>query len=898
MWIAGMLIGIAIGVGIDVNFWLFGALIGGIAGRYVGDWIASAEQRTSELSNRLNALASELAELRRSPNLPSSTPSIAVESPLVPSASIAEAKTIATPPAELAATTVALEPLPTFPDFKPNAVMQWLLGGNTVVRVGIVILFFGIAFLLKYSYEHTHIPLTLRLMGVAAGALLLLVIGWRLRERRPDYALPLQGGGVGVLYLTIFAAFRLYDLIPASAAFPLLVVIVAVSALLAVVQNSLPLAAFGVSGGFLAPVLISTGQGNHVILFSYYLILNLGILAISWAKAWRILNVLGFAFTFVIGGLWGWKFYGPDYFNSTEPFLIAFFLLYVAVACLFARKQAAELKYYVDGTLVFGVPLVVFGLQSGLVKAFEYGTAWSAFVLAAFYGSLAAALWRQTGGRFRLLAESFLALAVGFGTLTLPLACDGRMTSAAWALEGAAIVWVGMRQNRVLARSFGLALQFLAGVAFLSDIDQGYGTIAVLNSFYLGCTFIAAGALFCSAYIDRKPQNAKPWESGVSGVLLLWGVLWWAAGGLHEIHRHVDAEFRQHAALLFLVASAAAFSVLSRALAWPRARWPAYAILPVGIVFAADGFFDQTQPAANLGVVAWPASLLLHLWVLRTQQGRDAKIQSLLHAVGLWLLAFVSSRELDWQIEQVVVAQAVWPLIAWAVMPSIWLGLMTAAPAQRVWPLALHARSYLWIGAIPLAIYLGVWTVCVNLSSNGDPAPLPYLPLLNPLDLAQALVFAVVAYWLLVLRRLDLGWTQDQTPKAVFAVFGVASFIWANGILLRPLHHWASVPFDRHSLFHSVMVQSAVSLLWTVLALALMVTATRRVWRSLWLVGAGLMAAVVVKLFLIDLSNVDGIERIVSFIGVGVLMLVVGYFSPLPPKTVTSEPAGSISDAR
>src|SRR3989449_9144042 len=131
-------------------------------------------------------------------------------------------------------------------------------------------------------------PIELGRAGVAAGAIGLLAVGWRLPERRPGYGLTLQGGGIGLLYLVIFAAFRLYSLLPPAAAFALLVAVAAFSAAIAVVQDARSLAVLGVSGGFLAPVLASTGGGSHVILFSYYAVLNAGILAIPWVQAWRV----------------------------------------------------------------------------------------------------------------------------------------------------------------------------------------------------------------------------------------------------------------------------------------------------------------------------------------------------------------------------------------------------------------------------------------------------------------------------------------------------------------------------------------------------------------------------------------------------------------------------------
>ncbi len=916
MWLVGMLVGSVLGASIGHDMWLPGAAAGAFLGWLIARKPADPDARLKELSERINKLAVELADLRgrfyaleknaaatpdhASPDASSESVDsafIAQDFHALPSANIAPEKSFPIPDPSAAAPVVAAPPR-VFTESPaavraaapPNPVIQWLLGGNTVVRVGVVILFFGVAFLLKYAYEHSHVPISVRLTGVAVGAITLLVIGWRLRERRAGYALTLQGGAIGVLYLNIFAAFRLYDLIPATPAFVMLVIIVGISALLAILQDSLALAAFGVSGGFLAPLLTSTGQGSHVMLFSYYLILNLGILAISWHKAWRMLNLLGFGFTFVIGAIWGAKFYGPEFFVSTEPFLVVFFLLYVAIPILFARRQSDDAKPYVDATLTFGIPLVAFGLQSGLVKSFEYGAAWSALAAAAFYILLAAMLWRATGTRLRLLSESFLALGIVFATLTIPLAFDGRLTSAAWALEGAAIVWIGIRQQRLLARSFGLALQILAGIAFLGEVDKGAGTTPVFNGFFLGCAFIAIGGLFCSAYLERQREKTKRWEQTVSGLLLAWGALWWAAGGLHEIDRHVLVAFRPTAALLFLVVSAAVFSVLSSALSWRRARWPAYAILPVGMVFAAQDFFDPTQPSAQLGFLAWPATFALHLWVLRREQGNDndAKLHYWLHAAGFWLFAFIASCELSWQIDQAVAGKPVWPLIAWAIIPATLLMLVTSGRGRKAWPASTHTASYLLAGGVPLAIFLGAWTVFANFTSTGDPAPLPYVPLLNPLDLAQGLVFLSLGYWIMTIRKLGLGGIGNKTLP-IYALFGAAAFIWINGILLRTLHHWAAVPFDLDTMLKSVLVQAAFSLLWTLLALVMMVTATRRAWRKLWIAGAVLMAVVVAKLFMVDLSDVGGIERIVSFIGVGILMLVVGYFSPVPPNSITQE---------
>src|SRR5437867_11786596 len=107
------------------------------------------------------------------------------------------------------------------------------------------------------------------------------------------------------------------------------------------------------------------------MLFGYYAVLNVGLVAIAWFKAWRVLSLVGFAFTFAIGTVWGVSFYRPEHFATTEPFLALFFAFYLAIPILFARRRAPGLERYVDGTLVFGVPLVTFGLQVALVREIE-----------------------------------------------------------------------------------------------------------------------------------------------------------------------------------------------------------------------------------------------------------------------------------------------------------------------------------------------------------------------------------------------------------------------------------------------------------------------------------------------------------------------------------------------
>jgi uncharacterized membrane protein len=767
---------------------------------------------------------------------------------------------------------------------EPSFIWRWFMGGNTVVRVGVVVLFFGIAFLLKYAYEHTYVPIELRLTGVAIAAIVLLIIGWTLRLKRPGYALALQGGGVGLFYLTVFAAFRLYHVLPPEAALVLLFCIAALSAALAVLQDAQSLAALGASGGFLAPILASTGGGSHVMLFSYYAMLNFGILGIAWFKAWRPLNVLGFVFTFAIGALWGSQFYRPELFASTEPFLVLFFAMYLAIPILFARLRAPELKHYIDGTLIFGTPLVAFGIQTQLTRNIEYGAAWSALALSLIYLLLARWLFVRQRDSLRMLVEAFLALGVIFATLAIPLALDGRWTSAMWALEGAAILWTGVRQDRRLARGFGLFLQAAAGCAFLFALDRGRGELAIFNSFYLGCLFISAAGFFSSWYLERNRERLHGTELAFGTVVFVWALLWWIGGSVHEIEARVAAPEQNHVVLLFAVGSCLLFSLLCTSIRWAQARFPALALLPVMIVLAVVDAAEQTHPLAGMGAFAWPLALAVHLWILRRHDQEQQPYLDFMHAGQVLLFCALCSWELSFNINRALQASPVWGHIAWAIVPAAVLGLLSTRAERLPWPVRGHVPSYMTAAAAPLAIYLCGWIVFANAASNGNASPLPYVPLLNPLDLAQAAAWLCVVAWLHGLKRLDIADYAADNPWLGYGGIGAIAFIGLNGALLRALHHLAGVPYRLDTMLSSMLVQAALSIFWIALALGAMVAASRMRVRPLWITGAALMGVVLVKLFVIDLSNVGGIERIVSFIVVGVLMLVIGYMSPVPPR--------------
>lgn len=1018
-----MLIGLVLGWALDESF--SDAGIGALFGLGIGQALrlsqlsAQAQQQASQLETTQKALIA-LGERLRQLEVPTPTSNVAADPPVPEPAPVAKPSELVWElPAELTPGAMIAEPSRPLPDdaWTPNATPRppeplrspnlieraitaartWLFGGNTVLRVGLVLLFLGLAFLLRYATEGMVVPIQLRYAGIATAATGLLGLGWWLRRRNSNYGLMLQGAGIAVLYLTVFAAMRLHPLIDPGTAFGLLVVVTVFSAILALTQDALGLACAAALGGFAAPLLASTGAGSHVTLFSYFALLNAGILAIAWFKAWRPLNLIGFVGTFGIGFAWGMRSYTPDMLWSTEPFLIVFFLMYLAVGLLFARRKLQELGDapegdsrgallrwsaakgdYVDGSLLFGPPLVGFGLQFALVQHLEFAAAFSALALGILYMALARWL---SGGRALLLAQTCLALGVIFASLAIPLGLDARWTTAAWAVEGAGIFWLGLRQQRLLARAFALLLQLGSALAFFSELRPGTDTLlegpalsalllgaALLFTFYqvhkaapelahawerkgapwlaalgLGCGYLLAPLLWStqgsvigwslaglvtawagqrlgsqawvrcavavqllsgisfaldpvsnfytpmiialaamtSAWCLRQQQSTRS-----SKLLLGWGVVWWGLAVLGEVWRSAPTDW--HATWLYAAAalSTGLWCWLALRLRWVALGAVCTLLMPVAGMVLLGTWDEYYHPAANLAGLAWVAVFALHFVSLRRLALLvPQQALSVAHVLGCWMLIGVLTLELRYGLMQLSSEYNAWRWLGWAILPSLYL-VLAAAPRAWPWPVSAYPREYRVLAALPLAVLMLGWFWLANMFSDGTAKPMPYVPLISPLDLG--LLFALLGVYLwsrsVALQR------GAQVTLIAQAVVGASLFAFFTALVMRTAHHWSGVPFHLDALLESMRVQAGLSIVWTLIALGLMIGGHLRHRREVWLVGAVLIAVVVAKLFFVELSNRGGLARIVSFIGVGGLLLVVGYFAPLPPKR--AEPAG------
>lgn len=794
-------------------------------------------------------------------------------------------------------------------------IRQWLFGGNTVVKLGVAILFVGLTFLAKFAAEHVRVPLELRLAGFAGVALALLGLGWRLRQQRPGYAQILQGGAVAVLYLTLFVASRFYNVLALGPALACMVLLAALAAALAVLQDARALAMIGALGGFATPLLVATGGGNHVALFGYCLVLDLGIAAVAWHKNWRLLNRIGFFGTFLVGSTWGVLNYRSDHYASSQAFLIAYFVLFTAILLMPARAAlrqdrgaeagaagiavARRSDAWVNGSLLFGLPTLGFALQYALVRHMEYGAALSALVLAMFYAGLA--LWMRPRPVLAVTFEASLALATVFLSLVIPFALDAHSTAGAWALEGAGLVWLGLRQQRLAPRLFGYLLLFLAGLAMIHaggrhTIPSAFFNARLMNGLMAAAASLAAAhfvrpfGVLTPAKVGRAASSAQH-EAVAEPLLIAWGTLWLLLTAASQIRLFTAPGFELTAWLVCISAIAVVYTLLSQRLDWQRIAWPVLGHAPLLGLCVAVSAVVQSAPSQNGGWWAWPLALAAHAFVLWRAAPRwraqAAIAEPALHALGLLLLAALGALQgraitRDWGD-----AASAWAWLGWLVVPAALLMLLRRPGVAGLWPVRAAPVAYRTHAAALLAAGLLLWTLLANMTSNGAAAPLPHLPLLNPLDLGIG--FALLAAWLWMRSALAQP-LLAQHPGLALQLTAAAGFAWLNAILIRAFHHYGGVPFRLRAWAESLPLQTGISLLWSATALVLMWLAARHGSRKRWMVGAVLLGAVVLKLVLVDLSGTGTVTRIVSFIGVGVLMLVIGYVAPLPDVVARKAP--------
>jgi uncharacterized membrane protein len=484
---------------------------------------AAAVPWTEELKSRKDAVAAQEA----------STPGIAL-----PEAD--STAPVAAPSVGSYAPTAAAE----------EASLESRIGSHWFNRIGILAMLIGAAWFLKLAMDNHWVgPLGRVLIGLVAGA---GFIAWSERFRSRGYAgfsYSLKAVGSGTLYLSLWAAFSLYQLVPASAAFAAMILVTGFNGLMAWVQDAELLALYAIAGGLATPLLISTGENHEVTLFSYLLLLDIAVLVLVALRPWSRLLFVAYAGTVLLVAAWWLAYYSDGQFARTTIFVGCFFLCF-ALAPRLVRVDIEDGAAHSAWDSMALVLLPVANAAIGFVAFYalfdrfnsDWAGAWLAVGFAAFYLLL---LRLPASGRLQasppLLSALHLTAAVVFLTIAIPLKAQGRWLTIGWLAEGAALLWAAshlrMKLLRVLAL-LCLALGFIALVTVNSSasatpiFNARFGTYCVGIAVFGFAAWIAA-----RANSEVETAGAGRWPAIAAGAVLTVNFLILLAIGL-EIHSY------------------------------------------------------------------------------------------------------------------------------------------------------------------------------------------------------------------------------------------------------------------------------------------------------------------------------------------------------------------------
>jgi uncharacterized membrane protein len=793
-----------------------------------------------------------------------------------------------------------------------------LVGGSWFNWLGIIAVTLGVGFFLKYAFDNQWIGATGRvLLGGAAGCAI-LALAERLRARGyRAYAHVLTGGGILILYLSVYAARAFYELVGVAAAFALMSAVTTTAVLLAVRHDARSIAVLGLIGGFATPVLLSTGVDRQLALFSYIAFLDAGVLACAYFKRWRVLDHLAFAATTLLFAGWWAVHYEPSKLWRTFLFLTLFFLMFSALALLhnIMRRRRAS---WLDLALVIANATLYFSTSYALLEDAHRDLLGAfALVVAIFYALLAYTA-RAYHREDRLLASAYVGAAATFVAIAIAIQFNQHWVTIGWAAEGLALTWLGLRTQERAPR-------YLALLAFTLAIEHWFAVdlqdfafpnvesfVPLLNARAVSCAALV-GALAATNHLYRRRAEAvdKDEREIIASVLVL------AANALALTLLTVDVSdyfsrraqnspaasldnTRQLALTLIwtlYAAFALAFGVARRLIVLRIGALLVLFCAAVKLLAVDAPYYESASHVLlfNQTFVAFAAVVAALAFAARTYARADwldarertpaayllIAAANVLAVVGLTLETaayFDRSQSLVWANANAYADSAsvvnnlestkqlaltfVWSLYACVAFA---VGVKRGRVHVRYGALALLALAGGKVIGFDARFYAAAW----------------HAPIFNQTFAAFAVFVAAV--WYVAHEYARAGNVEADERRGAITVltvvgnlFAVAALsLEASGYFRKQLAERAAAGLNARDL--RLARQLSLSLVWAVYGGALLFIGHARQNKTLRLMALALLAATTVKVFFFDLSELDKFYRIVSFIVLGLVLLAVSF---------------------
>jgi uncharacterized membrane protein len=807
--------------------------------------------------------------------------------------------------------------------------LESMVGGSWFNWIGIIAVTLGVGFFLKLAFDKQWIGPAGRVTIAAVVGILLLYLGERLRGRgMRSYAYILSGGGILVLYLSDFAAYNFYHLIGQPTAFALMAVVTMAAVALSVRLDALPVALLGLVGGFLTPVLLSTGVDNEVGLFTYIALLDAGVLAVAYFKRWRSLDVASFVGTVAMTLGWAITFFAPGKLWTTLFFLSVFFVLYALLAIFHNVLRDRPTRWF-DVALALANATFYFGLSYLLLieVGFDHATpATEALLVSIFFTGLFYTTWRWSPDDL-LLRYSYVGLAATFLTIAVAVQLELHWVTMAWAVEALMLTWVGLRSGEKAALHAGLVIFCVATSHwFIWDLlavnysaDPSF--IPLLNRRALSCA-VLVGAIAGAARLYKRATLKGGLDENERSTVLTFFALTGNGLALTLLSLDLNDYFslgtsKSNAALNAPIDNAKQFSI--------SVLWTVYAttILAVGVlrrslllrcgglvlllvaigkVLVFDSSFYAASwhlPVLNQTFMAYAllvGALSFSAWLYGRARGVDESERAMVPILVGWanVLALTAlSLEVIGYYDRSLASLAI-EQSGTEIFRQLWegkiftLGLVWTIYALYAFMVGVGRSNRAWrLGGLLLMV---ITTPLVFASLSYYDASWHAFVFNRTMG---AFAVFIAALWLIVRTYAHSDGAYEEQPAVRYVAIVAANVLAIIALSVQALGYFEAqfaeefaragsetLTADASASLRNLELakQLSLSVVWALYASGLFIVGRIRRLRLLRVMALGLLSVTTLKAFIWDLSSLDRAYRIISFIMLGAILLVVSYF--------------------
>jgi uncharacterized membrane protein len=741
---------------------------------HLSETVRTLERAISSLNARLSEIEpGPLADQKSTPRPPPK-----VQEPERP-ATVPPAQ-----PAIKAGTTPQTLPAPTperipAPPPKPSrSKEEWeaLIGGKLLNRIGALALTIGVGFFLKYAFDRDLIPEGPRvIIGAVLGLLLLVGAARSARKGFHFFAQGLVGAGISILYLSAYASFNFYHLVPQPVAFVLMSAVTILAFTQAIKYNGLAVSLLGLAGGFLTPFLLSTGEANTVGLMSYTALLDVGLLLVVLKKDdWMVLEPLALMGTYIIFFTWKQFHYATSDLGTTLLFLSLIWVMFHGLEVYLLLRKIDSYYDYRRLNASFHTVLFVAALYSVIHPESEDGMALSAMLLGVAYCGTAFLCRRDRSWtdphtiQFTLTAIGLILLATGFKF-------DGFTLVTLFAIQGLVLFVIGLYGNTKYIWQSGVVVQEL-GLFWLAATPGSYSYVPI------------------DAFVPLINERALAFAS----IIVSFGV---AAG----LYRKKAGEPR----LLFLEGFHYGWAIILLYLLTVECN-----DLLVQMMNEETGVIAERLDYTRYMTLAtgWTAYGLLLSGIGLTKTSRPLLL------TGLWILLLGACLGLIRGISYVPIAE------------------FTPLRNVRVFGIVVVMASVLLVHRL----------------TGRRKALFEWLP-----EIRRATHIAALALFLVLIS----GEIRDYFERSMF--------------ILRGTEEMETVRSELQDLEN--LKQLGLSLCWLLVSIGMMAGGIWKRNRMVRMESIILFGASILKIFIYDLSYLDTLYRIFSFLGLGLVLLAVSY---------------------